>query len=136
MRRALLLLLLVLGCSRQPAVASFPVLPDTIYTASGTTAVFLVDSLMSGDGTMVAGQYWFTKGHILISRAVEHPKQKRKVLEHERCHVVLNESGVMLMLHQFYGQGETGAMVLRSVVETLCDAFANAAIAHLERTKP
>lgn len=127
MRTVLLLpLLFALACQRHAPpspLSPFPALPDTVYTASGATPVILVDSIVSPDsGRMILGQYWFTRNHIYVSRQIASEKVRRKVAEHERCHVVLHESGLMMHTQPWYA-------------ELLCDAFANAAIAQLERQK-
>lgn len=123
MRYALLLpLLFALACQR-PITSPFPTLPDSIHTASGSTPVFLVDSIVSPDsGRTILGQYWFTRNHIYVSRLVSSEKVRRKVLEHERCHVVLQESGLMIHTQPWYA-------------ELLCDAFSNARIAEIERQR-
>lgn len=123
MRAALLFLLLVLGCSRaQPDTRpSFPALPDTVYTQSGATPVLLVDSIFSAEpGKLIIGQYWFTIDVIYVSRQAQSEKLKRKVVEHERCHKVLHESG--LAIH-----------ISPALAELLCDALANARVAEIER---
>jgi hypothetical protein len=122
--RYLVLALLILGCRTvDPRLApeTFPALPDTAYTQSGATAVFIVDSIPSNDSTRtVVGQYWFARGHVYISRLVTSEKQRRKVYEHERCHIVLHESGLAIHMQA-------------ALQELLCDAFANARVAEIER---
>lgn len=126
MIKALLLgahLLLVVACRPTALPTSFPVMPDTIYTQSGATPVFLVDSIVSGDSArIVLGQYWYTRNHVYVSRLLASEKQRRKVYEHERCHVVMMESGLMMHTQPWYA-------------ELLCDAFANARVVELERSR-
>lgn len=124
---ALLCLALLLSC-RQP-VALAPgrfTVPDTIYTASGAVPVILVDSIPGAPpGATTVGRYDFTSRRLLISRQVTDSVSRRKVVEHERCHRILAESG--LAMHFL----EAGWLV-----ELLCDAWASAAINQLERGKP
>lgn len=128
MRSMLLVVCLVLaGCSHilplETVRPGFPPLPDTIYTASGATPVVLVDSIKSPvSNRSIIGQYRYADRVLLVSRVVKDNRQQRKVLEHERCHIVLFETGLALHIDE-------------NLAELLCDAFANARVQELERQR-
>lgn len=125
--RKLLVLALLTACAVQQAPPHpFPVLPDTIYTASGATPVVVVDSIIGPDSTqLVIGRYMYFERRVLVWRGLKDERVRRKVMEHERCHVVLLESG----LHNHFRE-------VPWMVELLCDAFASARLAELERERP
>lgn len=122
----LALLLMLTACGpRHPRVDVGLALPDTIYTASGATPVVLVDSIATPDPSrLILGQYDYLHRRLYISRVVVDSIQRFKVLNHERCHAVMAESGLQMHFAE-----------APWLLELICDAWANAAIAELERGK-
>lgn len=120
------LLSLLVACAKPHASRPFPAFPDTLYTNSGATPIYVVDSIIGQDSTqLIVGRYQFFDRRVLLWRGVTDEKQRRKVLEHERVHVILIETGL--------------AMHMREVpwlIELIADAIASARIAELERTRP
>lgn len=112
------------ACTPPHAILSpFAVLPDTIYTNAGATPVQMVDSIPTQEpGKVLIGQYQYPERRILVSRVISDAKQQRKIVEHERCHVVLFETGLNMHTNPWYA-------------ELLCDAFASARVAELERSR-
>jgi hypothetical protein len=123
---AFALLALVVACGRAPSLAPRPVLlPDTIYTASGATPVVLVDSIATPDPRkLILGQYDYLARRLYISRVVKDPMQRQKVLAHETCHATMAESGLQMHFAE-----------APWLLELICDAMANSALAQLERKK-
>lgn len=124
------LALLLAACAvPPPGTAPSPLgLPDSVSVPSGMVAVELVDSLASfaDPDAIVVGRLMYLERRIYISRKITSPVQARKTLEHERCHVVLLDSGLQVILSKFLD---------REFSELLCDAFATARIAELSRGK-
>lgn len=122
--KRLVLLLLLAACGR-PSLAPSPELPAVIYTASGPTPVVLVDSIASPDPRkLILGQYDYLNRRLYISRAVKDPLTRIKVAEHERCHIVMAESGLQMHF-----------VDVTWLIELLCDAWANAAVSQLTQAK-
>lgn len=123
------LLLTLTACLSPRASTSprpIPGIPDTIYTASGATPVLVVDSIASDrPDRLVVGRLDYLGRRVYVSRAAVDKMRQLKVVEHERCHLVLIESGLMMHFAE-----------VPWLSELLCDAFANAAMAQLERGKP
>jgi hypothetical protein len=112
-----------LACAPTPQPRTYA-LPDTMYTASGGTVVVLAESLyvVGAPEQTVLGQLKFLERTVYVSRKVVDARMARRVLEHERCHMVLLESGMWRALTP-------------NVTEVVCDAFASAALSALERER-
>lgn len=112
----------------RPRTAPSPLaaLPDSIDVPAGAVPVELVDSLyvVENPSAIVLGRLQYLVRRIYISRKIESPIQARKTLEHERCHLILLDSGLQTVLAQYLS---------REFSELLCDAFATARIAELAR---
>jgi hypothetical protein len=127
-----LLVSLIVACGAPPRTLPRPIadrfldLPDSIAVPAGMVDVQLVDSIPAPrPDYMVLGRLDYLRRTIYISRVIKSPVQAAKVLEHERCHLVLLDSGIQLVLSQIADY---------TLVESLCDAFATARLAELSRT--
>lgn len=106
MRVLLVLLLLVLGCSRQPATAPTPnatpnylAIPRSIPSQLGPVPVVVVDSIMGADSTLnLMGGFDPWRRVIYLKRSLG-PVGMHAVLGHEICHLRMWDSGLRQLIH-------------------------------------
>jgi hypothetical protein len=123
---ALVLLLTLAAClpHKHPAPTPFPALPDTVHSEAGPIPVVLVEDISVGDSTQfVIGRYDIFTRTIYIRRGILSPVERQRILAHERCHVLMLETGLHNHTAPWY-------------LELLCNAMAAQRVADLQRGKP
>lgn len=127
MKRLLPLLLLCLAAClphNHTTPPAFPALPDTVHSDAGPIPVILVDDIRTADTSQfIIGRYDIFTRTIYIRRGIQSPIERQRILEHERCHVVMLESGLHNHTAPWY-------------LELLCNAMASQRVADLQRGKP
>ena len=124
--RVLLFALILTACVpvRGSRIANAYPLPATVHTAGGPIPVVLVDSLPATDSSFfVVGRFNYADRRIYVLARVTSPLQRWRIVQHERCHVILLESGLHNLTESTFR-------------ELLCDAYAEDRVAELVRGKP
>lgn len=130
MRVLLVLLLLVLGCSRQPATAPTPdatpsylAIPRSIPSQLGPVPVVVVDSIMGADSTLNLMGGFDPIRRVIYLKREQAPVQKLHTLFHEGCHVWSFDAGLRQLVHP-------------QLMQAICDASASARIAEILALNP
>ncbi len=84
----------VIGCAH---VRPFPALPSSIETMVGRVTVHVVPDLHADDGDKVWG-VWYWGARLIEIEAHATIEAQWQALEHERCHVALDASGLSYTL--------------------------------------
>lgn len=114
MRVLLVLLLLVLGCSRQPATAPTP---------NATPNYLAIPRFMGADSTLNLMGGFDPIRRVIYLKREQAPVQKLHTLFHEGCHVWSFDAGLRQLVHP-------------QLMQAICDASASARIAEILALNP
>jgi len=93
-----------------------PLIPDKVRTPLGWASVRIVPELADEEGTRLAGQADYTKGHINIAPD-QSPRYALRTYYHELTHYALEAAGL----------GKHSLFTMKQV-EAICDAIATARV--------